>query len=202
MRRIGLVALAVVVGGNLAVLGASWGVQLSGAGPVRPRGIEGVSHLRAVDAKLWRGAAPSFEGYRALADAGVTTVVDLRAEDGVEARDAEVEALGLTVVHLPIRDGQTPTPQQVERFAAAVRASPGLTFVHCGAGVGRTGAIAATYLIESGGATGAQAVMRNLAVGPPSVEQLYHASGHGPAPVAVVGLSRLLDAPRRLWHNL
>ena len=63
--------------------------------------IPGVGHLAVVDAKVWRGAAPSsIEAYQALAAAGVTTIVDLRAEPA-NADDAPIEALGLRVVHRP-----------------------------------------------------------------------------------------------------
>ncbi|WP_406215152.1 hypothetical protein [Streptomyces canus] len=43
-------------------------------------------------------------------------------------------------------------------------------FVHCGAGVGRTGTMAAAYLVKTGEQS--SAVRRNLAVGPPSIEQI------------------------------
>ncbi|WP_420907495.1 fused DSP-PTPase phosphatase/NAD kinase-like protein, partial [Streptomyces scabichelini] len=36
---------------------------------------------------------------------------------------------------MPIRDGQTPTNQQVDRFLRTVASSTGPVFVHCGAGV-------------------------------------------------------------------
>lgn len=44
--------------------------------------------------------------------------------------------------------------------------------VHCGAGVGRTGTMVSAYLEATGQATGFQAMMRSLAIGPPSLEQL------------------------------
>lgn len=164
-----------------------------------------IHHFQPVDAegRLWRGGAPSPDGYRELARLGFTTVVDLRAEDLTAARLAEPRRAGLTVVRLPIRDGQTPTPLQVQRFLSVVGSAGGPVFVHCGAGVGRTGTMAAAYLVRTGEETPTRAVRRNLAVGPPSIEQIYYALSLGPGrpeqpPFPVVAVSRLVDAPRRV----
>ncbi len=74
--------LSLVVG-NLAILAASkWARSTTPL--TRIESMPGIDKLQAVDAKLWRGAAPTEDGYRNLAAAGTTTVVDLRAEDGLE----------------------------------------------------------------------------------------------------------------------
>jgi protein-tyrosine phosphatase len=156
---------------------------------------------------LWRGAAPSPAGYQALAGLGITTVVDLRAENLSAAQLAEPARAGLNVVRLPIRDGQTPTAQQVQRFLDIVASSSGPVFVHCGAGVGRTGTMAAAYLVQADKKSPSVAVWRNLAVGPPSIEQIYYGLSLGrqkaeQPPLAVVAVSRLVDAPRRMWSWL
>ena len=60
------------------------------------------------------------------------------------------------------------------------------------------------YLVSGGGVGGRTAVMRNLAVGPPSLEQLAFVVGMDrgdidkPGPL-LTAVSRVLDAPRRLW---
>lgn len=163
-----------------------------------------VENFAEVDDRLWRGAAPTGAGLQALAAEGVTTVVDLRAEDGIETQETTRRRLGITRVHLPLRDGQVPTRDQVDRFLKAVSGSPGRVFVHCGAGVGRTGTMAAAYLVATGQATAREAARRNLAVGPPSVEQLAFSVllGHGEVrrpSTPVMALSRAVDGPRRLW---
>ena len=167
-----------------------------------------IKNFAQVDDRVWRGAAPTASGYEALAANGVTTVIDLRAEEGVHVDEARLSSLGITRLHLPLRDGQSPTEAQVDRFLAAVRGSEGRAFVHCGAGVGRTGTMAAAYLVKTGQATPREALLRNLTVGPPSLEQLAFASGldsiegvDRPAPL-MVAISRTLDAPRRIWVNL
>lgn len=189
---------------NLVMIGAS-ALARRGAPPAVD--VVGVRNFAQADDRLWRGAAPSRAGYRSLADHGVTTIVDLRAEDDLRVDEPMLAGLGLTRVHLPLRDGQSPGPEMVERFLAVVRDSPGRVFLHCGAGVGRTGTMAAAYLVSTGQASGSEALRRNLEVGPPSLEQVTFSaqlrSGRvqRPAP-AVVALSRVLDAPRRLWVNV
>jgi protein tyrosine phosphatase (PTP) superfamily phosphohydrolase (DUF442 family) len=170
--------------------------------------IPGVGHLAVVDAKVWRGAAPSsLASYEALAEAGVTTLVDLRAEPATADADAPIEALGLRVVHLPVRDGQVPSEEQIAQLLQIVRESPGTVLLHCGAGVGRTGSMAAAYLVATGQANGLDATVQNLAVGPPSLEQIAFSLGLSgtdadPPPLPVVAISRILDAPRRFFTQL
>ncbi|HEX4982068.1 MAG TPA: tyrosine-protein phosphatase [Ilumatobacteraceae bacterium] len=197
-RRVLLRFVIVVAVANVVIMLLSWVVSVVTELP-RPTGVDAVGKLYVVDPQVWRGAHPDDDGYASLAAAGVTTVVDLRAERDAYDSDRIAEALGLSVVHLPIRDGQVPSDAQVARFVGIVHDSRGTVFLHCGAGVGRTGAMAAAYLAATGQASGGSALMRNLAVGPPSVEQMWYAvtDGAGPPP-AVVALSRVLDAPRRL----
>ncbi len=201
---VGLVALLVM--GNATILAASAMAKstIPGRTIEVPADVAAIHNFVAIDAKLWRGGAPGADGYRALAAAGVTTIVDLRAEHGLDIPEALFADLGLARVAIPIRDGQAPTPDQVRRFLDAVEASSGTVYLHCGAGVGRTGTMAAAYRVSQGD-RGWDAMRANLAVGPPSLEQLaFAASLHAgrPAerpPVALVAASRVLDAPRRIW---
>ncbi|HEX2316750.1 MAG TPA: dual specificity protein phosphatase family protein [Thermomonospora sp.] len=169
--------------------------------------LPGVGNFAYVDDRVLRGAAPNAEGYRRLVTLGVRTVVDLRAERLPESRLAMPGRAGLTVVRLPVRDGQPPSADQVDRFMAVVKNARGRVFVHCGAGVGRTGSMAAAYLVRTGQADARTATRRSLAVGPPSLEQVAFMrrldggrTVRPPAPV--VALSRLADSPRRSWARL
>lgn len=169
--------------------------------------LAGIRHFQQVDERLWRGSAPSEAGYRALVAHGIHTVVDLRAEDLSAAALAQPERAGLHVVRMPIRDGQTPDGRQVDQFLRVVADARGPVFVHCGAGVGRTGSMTAAYLVRTGQATPGQAALRTVAVGPPSLEQIYYvlsadrnASRQPPGVVSLV--SRLADAPRRIKASL
>ncbi|MFH8368819.1 dual specificity protein phosphatase family protein [Streptomyces sp. NPDC018031] len=208
LRVLGFLAigyLALWAVGALGILAASHLVRSQTPAPAGTTKITGINHFQPVDSKqhLWRGSAPSPAGYQALADKKFTTVIDLRAEDLSAHQLAGPERAGLDVVRIPIRDGQTPEPAEVDRFMEAVRSADGQVFVHCGAGVGRTGTMAAAYAVRTGEENGPGAVRRNLAVGPPSLEQIYYAyhldrehADQPPLPVEAV--SRLIDAPRRI----
>lgn len=204
--RLLIVLVGLLVLGN-AGIAAAVPVTRMEVDAVRPDAdVEGIHHLRVVDDRVWRGDAPGRQGYAALAAAGVTTVVDLRAEEDIEPPLDLLADLGLTRVHLPVRDGQTPTRAQVLAFRQAVDESEGLVFMHCGAGVGRTGSMAGAYLVSTGEQTAGVALARNLSVGPPSMEQIWYVASMDAAlaqpPAVVSAVSRFFDAPRRLWSRL
>ncbi|MGH9179237.1 MAG: protein-tyrosine phosphatase family protein [Acidimicrobiales bacterium] len=189
---------------NLAIIGLHLLAQRQAPAPSMSLPIK---NFAEVDERLWRGAAPTRAGYEALAAHGVTTVIDLRAEDDLHVDEAWLQSLGITRIHLPLRDGQAPGADLVSTFLADVGRSKGRAFVHCGAGVGRTGTMSAAYLVATGQATPKQALRRNLSVGPPSLEQISFSAGltptsmTKPAPL-MVAISRTLDAPRRVWTTL
>jgi protein tyrosine phosphatase (PTP) superfamily phosphohydrolase (DUF442 family) len=202
-RMLAVMVAATLLVGNLGLLGLTVAARTIVGHPT-VASIEGVGALRRVDDKVLRGANPTHQGYEGLRDAGVTTVVDLRAEPGAHADDELIRSLGMEVVHLPIRDGQTPSDEQQAAFLDLVRDAPGQVFLHCGAGVGRTGVVAARYLVETDQRQPMGALARNLEVGPPSLEQNAYSLGIdlGPAHPALVAVSRFFDAPRRILHYL
>lgn len=198
VRLVGFLAV-----GNLLILAASFWAR---ARAPEPREVRGVRSFRVLDSRVWRGGAPEPEGYASLAQQGAATIVDLRAESVGNVDERPLADLGLELVAIPIRDGQTPTPDQVQTFLDTVADADGPVFVHCGAGVGRSGAMSAAYLAATDQADGGERVRANLAVGPPSLEQIVYAAAVGddhsrPNP-AIVATSRFLDAPRRIFHNL
>ncbi len=200
MAIIGTAAfVAFLVIGNVIILSVhAWAAQTASdaAAPV-----SGIKNMRVVDDKLWRGSAPTESAYKKLAEAGVTTIVDLRAEVEVSAK--RLEKLGIELVSLPIRDGQLPNEEQVEEFLDAVESSKGIVYVHCMAGVGRTGAMVAAYTVRVMGSSNMTALRSNLSVGPPSLEQIAYVVGDMDKPNPVVTVfSRVLDGPRRIWSSI
>jgi protein tyrosine phosphatase (PTP) superfamily phosphohydrolase (DUF442 family) len=174
-----------------------------------PADLHALPHLEAVDNHLWRSAAPADDAqYVALRRAGVTTVVDLRqlgapADRGEATR---LHRLDLKSVVIPVPDGGLPSSAQVQTFLKVVAQASGRVLVHCSAGVGRTGTMVAAYLVGTGQATGRQAMMRNLSVGPPTLEQsafeyyLGQSRALGQPNIVIRVLSRTFDEPRQLWH--
>jgi protein tyrosine phosphatase (PTP) superfamily phosphohydrolase (DUF442 family) len=211
-RRIRIGALVVVattigvlVQGNLALIAASWwarGTTDLRAGPH----LDGVRKLYVVDDRLWRGAQPGGAGFRSLADRGVTTVVDLRPAPNARRTDDDLRRLGMESVHMPVTDGQPPTPGQVRRLVRVVRASTGTVFLHCGEGVGRAGTMSSAYKVTTGQASASEALRESLAIGVLTLEQIAFIRGldrggaHEPATV-VEGVSRFLDGPRQLFNR-
>ena len=201
---IGLIVF--IAAGNLSILGANLLARATFDSPPVPE-LKGVGNLAAVDDRVWRGGAPSEAGYRALADNGVRTIVDLRAEADVQIDHRLLDRLGLRLVSIPLRDGQAPQARQVNRFLRVVQNTEKRVYVHCGAGVGRTGTMAAAYLVKTGKADAAEALARNLSVGPPSLEQISFVAelggeGVDSPPAAITLMSRVIDGPRRMWVNV
>jgi protein tyrosine phosphatase (PTP) superfamily phosphohydrolase (DUF442 family) len=206
------IAVRVVVGfvlfllvGNGLILGSTAYFRWTASPADTPE--VAINNFRQIDDRVYRGAAPGKQGLRDLAAMGVTTIVDLRAEADLNVDEELLEELGLTRHHLPARDGQLPTEEQTAEFLDIVNASSGPVFLHCGAGVGRTGAMTAFYLNATGQAEGTAAMQRILSVGPPSLEQIAFSietdGGEYRTPsTAVTAVSRVLDGPRRIWHNI
>jgi len=200
---IGFAAFLLV--GNGLILASTLFVRV--ATPPVAAEATGTANVHPVDGTVIRGAAPSPEGLRDLAAAGVTTIVDLRAEADLSVDEDLLAELGIERFHLPIRDGQLPSEPQARELLDIVDRAPGKVFLHCGAGVGRTGAMTAWYLNATGQAGGTEALRRNLSVGPPSLEQIVFSLGTADGEYRRPGLgvtvaSRVLDGPRRIWHNL
>ncbi|MFN2587093.1 MAG: dual specificity protein phosphatase family protein [Actinomycetota bacterium] len=201
---VGLVAFLVL--GNLAIFSAMVWAK-STAPEQMVTAPHGVINFQVVDDQVLRGSHPREEVLPELAQRGVTTIVDLRAETNLDVDQKRLKKLGITRFNIPLRDGQVPTEAQVEQFLSIIENSNGKVYVHCMAGVGRTGAMVGAYLVATGQESAAGALRRNLSVGPPSLEQLAFVAdlsatdADRPNPI-VTGLSRVLDAPRRIWSNI
>jgi atypical dual specificity phosphatase len=83
-----------------------------------------------------------------------------------------VEEAGLLVYHEPLEDMEPPTQEQLDRCVSAIVKANAKSLgvaVHCGAGLGRTGAVLAAYFVAKG-MTAANAIARIRRLRPGSVE--------------------------------
>lgn len=104
-----------------------------------------------------------------LADQKIELLVSL-TEHGTDADAAE--ALGIRVLHLPVKDFGAPSLEQLCAFTNAARdqlASGKRVGVHCGAGLGRTGTFLAAYFVREG-MTADEAIAHVRALRPGSIE--------------------------------
>ncbi|MFN3643251.1 MAG: tyrosine-protein phosphatase [Gemmobacter sp.] len=131
------------------------------------------AHRRVMRGCAMRGLAPA--GRAALIEAGLGTVIDLRAAaERAEAPSPFAGTAGIEDIHLPLFEDLAPLVQMMAgdaaftldrrygaaldaaapRFAAAIAAvadaGPGIVLFHCTAGKDRTGLIAALLLVLAG----------------------------------------------------
>lgn len=110
--------------------------------------IPGVPNPGKISDNLYRGAQPNERGLEELKKLGITTIVDLRAEDRGKAEweKKKAEQLGMRFVHIPIAGFAAPTNEEVVQFLSLVKDHPDQkVFVHCLLGEDRTGVFIATY---------------------------------------------------------
>lgn len=77
----------------------------------------------------------------------------LEGESTLAEYEAAVGALGMAFLHLPTEDFCAPSRTHIRRAAAAIAhasASGRSSYVHCMAGLGRAGTVAACLLVDAG----------------------------------------------------
>jgi protein-tyrosine phosphatase len=108
-----------------------------------------IPNFSVVSPSLMRGSQPPSSAYPLLKEAGVKTIVNLRNEDILVAREAgEAKRAGLNYVNIPMALFVSPTKQQFLQFLSTVN-NAGPVFVHCQKGEDRTGTMVAVYRITN-----------------------------------------------------
>jgi protein tyrosine/serine phosphatase len=107
-----------------------------------------IKNFGQMDERFYRGAQPKENDYKALAELGIKTIIDLREETEEYSKSA-VEAQGMTYINIPMIAKKYPTPEAIETFLKTVNdPATGKFYVHCAGGRHRTGAIGAVYRFQ------------------------------------------------------
>jgi protein tyrosine/serine phosphatase len=141
--------LACMLACMLAACGADAGASSRDPRLAEPIDLAGLPNLHRVDDGLYRGAQPGPEGFSALRDLGVRTVVDLRSDhsDLDELRAAGLDPAGLDLVSIPMSPSGVSEDQLLAFLRVAADPARRPVFVHCRHGADRTGAAVAAYRV-------------------------------------------------------
>src|SRR5215218_8673653 len=104
-----------------------------------------VNNFGQMDENYYRGAQPLPDDYASLAALGIKTIVDLR-DDPTDYERSAAEAVGLKYVNIPMSGWKSPKDADINTFLKLANdPSTGPMFVHCKAGIHRTGVAGAVY---------------------------------------------------------
>lgn len=104
-----------------------------------------IGNFGQMDENYFRGAQPQPDDYSSLASLGIKTIIDLR-NDPTDYEKSAAEAAGMKYINIPMSGWRKPKDSDIEKFLAiASDPETGKFYVHCKAGIHRTGVTAAVY---------------------------------------------------------
>jgi protein tyrosine/serine phosphatase len=124
-----------------------------GTAQTSPKPVDGLNlkNFGQMDDILYRGGQPSESDYKALAAFGIHTIVDLRNDEESFAKSA-AEAAGLKYYNISLNGVSSPSDEDVAEFLKIVNdPTSGKIYMHCKAGIHRTGVMGAVYRISHDG---------------------------------------------------
>lgn len=127
--------------------------------------------LREPRADLFTAGQPIPEAWDAVAESGITTVINLRPEKEMEGRDeaAEVAAAGIDYHQLPVAGAGDVNDANAEQLRRLIEQAPGPVLVHCASG-NRVGALLALGAAADGEMTSEEAIAFGRDAGLASLE--------------------------------
>jgi len=144
---------------SLLTLVAVLTFSIIGSAQTSPKAVDGINikNFGQMDDILYRGGQPAESDYKALAAFGIHTIIDLRNDEETFAKSA-AEAAGLKYYNISMDGVSAPSNEDVAKFLSIINdPSSGKIFMHCKAGIHRTGAMGAVYRIAHDGWTSQEA---------------------------------------------
>ncbi|HVE57852.1 MAG TPA: tyrosine-protein phosphatase [Pyrinomonadaceae bacterium] len=117
----------------------------------KPVGEDLPNFSEVVKAKLYRGAQPTEEGVKKLAQMGVKTIIDLRgADERAKREETWARSAGLKFINVPLNNWFGPPDEKIAEIEKLINAPENQpVFVHCQRGADRTGTVIAVYRITN-----------------------------------------------------
>jgi len=138
---------------SLLTLVAVLTFSIIGSAQTSPKAVDGINikNFGQMDDILYRGGQPAESDYKVLAAFGIHTIIDLRNDEETFAKSA-AEAAGLKYYNISMDGVSAPSNEDVAKFLSIINdPSSGKIFMHCKAGIHRTGAMGAVYRIAHDG---------------------------------------------------
>ncbi len=137
-------------------------LAVSGAEPAAREVVPGVRNFAVVSPILSRGAQPTREGFERLRERGIKTILDLRWLHG---DDKALAGLGLNSYRLRAKQWHPETEDLVRAMKVILTPEYQPVFIHCQAGMDRTGLVVAVYRILVDGWSVEDAIAERKAFG-------------------------------------